>query len=66
MRTNTTTNSICYNSKVPQNGAGMYPSRDVTFNYRVSYSRVKRAIAGTELLGYPPNMEESITGKLPA
>ena len=33
------------NSQVPQNGAGMYPSRDVTFNYRVSYARVKRPIS---------------------
>ena len=44
MRANTLTMPICYNSEVPQNGAGMYPSRDVTFNYRVSYARVKRTI----------------------
>ena len=40
----TLTMPICYNSEVPQNGAGMYPSRDITFNYRVSYARVKRTI----------------------
>ena len=40
----TLTMSICYNSEVRQNGAGMYPSRDITFNYRVSYARVKRTI----------------------
>ena len=40
----TLTMSICYNNEIPQNGAGMYPSRDVTFNYCVGYVRVKRPI----------------------
>ena len=31
-----------YNSEVP--AQDMYPSRDVTFNYRVSYARVNRTI----------------------
>ena len=44
MRANTLTMPICCNSEVPQNGAGMYPSRDVTFNHRASYARVKRTI----------------------
>ena len=44
MRANILSMPICCNSQVPQNGAGMYPSRDVMFNYRVSYARVKRPI----------------------
>ena len=40
---------IDYYSKVQQNGAGMYPSRDVTSNFRVCYVRVKRPIANTRL-----------------
>lgn len=35
---------IDHSSKLPQNGAGMYPGRDVTFNYCVPYVRVKRPI----------------------
>ena len=41
MHTNILTMSIFFNSEDPQNGTGMYPSCDVTFNYRVSYVRVK-------------------------
>ena len=36
---------VCYSSEihVPKDGTDMYSSSDVTFNYRVSYIRVKRS-----------------------